>query len=72
MISVSLSDEEFKQFEMIAQKKGTSVSELLREMVLERIEQEQILIAYEEAIHAYRRNPFSFSLDEVEKELASK
>lgn len=48
---------------------GISVSELLRRSVLEHIEEEYDLLAYQEAIEEYRENPITYTLDEVEKEL---
>ena len=48
---------------------GITVSELIRKSVLERIEDEFDLKLYNEAIEEYKKNPVSYSLDEVEKEL---
>ncbi len=49
--------------------KGMSVSELVRRAVLERIEDEFDLKAYNEAMKEYQDNPVTFSLEEVIKEL---
>ena len=48
---------------------GISVSELLRRSVMERIEDEFDLKAYEEAMAEYRKNPVTYSLEEVIEEL---
>jgi len=56
-------------FKKYAELHGISVSELLRRSVIEHIEEEYDLQAYEEAIAEYHENPITYSLDEVEKEL---
>ena len=52
-----------------AEMNGISVSELLRRSVMERIEDEFDLKAYEEAMAEYRKNPVTYSLEEVIEEL---
>ena len=47
----------------------TSVSELIRQSVLEKIENEYDLECFNKAMAEYKENPVSYSLDEVEKEL---
>ena len=49
--------------------KNLSVSELIRKTMLEKIEDEYDLKSYEESMAAYKKNPVTYSLDEVEKEL---
>ena len=46
-----------------------SLSELVRNAVIEKIEDEYDLKAYYEAIEEYNKNPKTYTLDEVEKEL---
>lgn len=48
---------------------GISVSELLRRSVMERIEDEFDLKAYEQAMAEYRKNPVTYTLEEVIEEL---
>lgn len=48
-----------------ARTKGRSVSDVVREAILEKIEQEYDLEVYRQAIEEYRANPVSYSLDEV-------
>ena len=48
---------------------GISISELVRRSVLEHIEEEYDLQAYEKALAEYKENPITYTLDEVEKEL---
>ena len=46
-----------------------SVSDLIRQAVIEKIEDEIDLAAYNKAVEAYKKNPKTYTLDEVEKEL---
>ena len=68
-ISLRLNDADSMLFKKYAEMNGISVSELVRRSVLEHIEEEYDLQAYEEAIAEYHENPITYSLDEVEKEL---
>ena len=68
-ISLRLNEAESMLFKKYAEMNGISVSELLRRSVLEHIEEEYDLQAYQEAIEEYRENPITYTLDEVEKEL---
>lgn len=68
-ISLRLNDEESALFKKYAEMNGLTVSELVRQSVLERIEDEYDLKAYEKAIADYKANPVTFTLDEVEEEL---
>ena len=49
--------------------KGTTVSDIIRGAVLDRIEDELDLAAYEKALADYIKNPKTYTLDEVEKEI---
>ena len=49
-----------------------SVSELVRQSVMERIEDEYDLKAYQKAMETFRKDPTTYSLDEVERELGLK
>ena len=68
-ISLRLNEADSMLFKKYAELHGISVSELLRRSVIEHIEEEYDLQAYEEAIAEYRENPITYTLDEVEKEL---
>ena len=68
-ISLRLNEADSMLFKKYAELHGISVSELLRRSVLEHIEEEYDLQAYEEAIAEYHENPITYSLDEVENEL---
>ncbi len=71
-ISVRLNDEDTALIQKYAELKGMSVSELVRQSVLERIEDEYDLKAYEKAMVSFRANPVTYTLDEVEQELGLK
>ena len=68
-MSLRLNEADSMLFKKYAELHGISVSELLRRSVIEHIEEEYDLQAYEEAIAEYHENPITYSLDEVEKEL---
>ncbi len=71
-ISLRLSDEETALIKKYAELKRMSVSELIRQSVIERIEYEYDLKVYEKAMAEYRQNPVTYSLEEVERELGLK
>ena len=68
-VSLRLNDSDSQLIKAYAEMNGISVSELLRKSVLERIEDEFDLKAYEKAMVAYRANPVTYSLEDVMKEL---
>ena len=69
MFSLRLNDEESALFKKYAEINNLSVSELLRQSALERIEDEMDLAAYNAAMSEYEKDPKSYTLDEMEKEL---
>ncbi len=64
-ISIRLSDSDTKLFKKYAELHGITVSELVRRSVIERIEDEYDLKAYEEAVAEFEKNPVTYSHDEV-------
>ena len=68
-ISLRLNDEDSALFKAYAEVNGITMSELIRQAVLEKIEDEYDLQAYNTAMEAYKVNPVTYSLDEVEKAL---
>ena len=68
-ISVRLSDEDSSLIKQYADLKKMNVSELIRQTVLEKIEDEYDLSAYKKAMEDYNRNPVSYSHEEVKKML---
>ena len=68
-ISLRLSEEDTKLIKDYARIKNMSVSDLIRQAVIEKIEDEIDLAAYRRAIDEFNKNPKTYTLDEVEKEL---
>ena len=68
-ISFRLSETDSVLFKKYAEMNGISISELVRRSVLEHIEEEYDLQAYEKTLAEYKENPITYTLDEVEKEL---
>lgn len=68
-VSFRLSDEENELFRSYARLKNKSLSELMKSAIIEQIEDEYDLKAYNKALQEHKANPVTFTLDEVEKEL---
>ncbi len=68
-ISLRLNDADTMLIKKYAEMNGMSVSDLVRQSVLERIEDELDLKAYETALAEYRANPVTYTMDDMEKEL---
>ena len=68
-ISITLSDEDVSLFAKYAEMHNMSLSDFIRNTVLEKIEDEYDLKCYEEAIEEYKKNPVTRTFDEVVKEL---
>ena len=68
-ISLRLSDEDTKLLKDYAKINNMSVSDVIRQAVIEKIEDEIDLAAYNKAIAEFKKDPKTYSLDEVEKEL---
>ena len=68
-VSVKLSSEEIELIKTYADMHGVTVSEFMKQSVLERIEDEIDIGIYNEEIEEYKRYPVSHSLEEIEKEL---
>ncbi len=68
-ISMRLNDNDSKLIKAYADMHGLTVSELMRESVLDRIEDEYDLKIFEEAMAEYKDNPVTYSLEDVAKEL---
>ena len=71
-ISLRLNNEDSLLIKKYAELKKMSVSELVRQSVMERIEDEYDLKAYQKAMENFRKDPTTYSLDEVERELGLK
>lgn len=68
-ISLRLSDEDTSLIKKYASMHHISISELFRQAVMEKIEDEYDLQCYERAMQAYKEDSTTYTLDEVEKEL---
>ena len=68
-ISLRLSDADSALIKKYAELNGMSVSDLVRQSVMERRENELDLSAYKKALAEYQADPTTYTLDEVEKEL---
>lgn len=69
LISLRLSEQESNLFKKYAEMNRMSVSDLIRQSVMERIEDEYDLKVYEDAIAEYQKNPVTYTHDEVKKML---
>ena len=68
-ISLRLNNKDAQLIKSYADSKRISVSEAVRQAVIERIEDELDLKAYNEALDEYKKNPVTYSLEEIEREL---
>ena len=68
-ISLRLSDEDSLLIKKYAELNRISVSDLIRQTVMERIEMEYDLEMFDKAMEEYKNNPVTYSLNDVEKEL---
>ena len=68
-ISVRLNNEETKLIKAYAEINNISLSDLIRNAVLEKIEDEFDLETYKKAIKEYEKNPKTYDLDDIKKEL---
>lgn len=68
-ISLRLNEADSMLFKKFAEMNGITISELIRSSVMERIEDEYDLKVYKKAMQEFKKNPVTYSLEEVEKEL---
>ena len=68
-ISVRLSEEDTELIKAYAEMNNISLSELVRNAIMEKIEDEYDLECYNKAIKEYKQNPKKYTLEEVKKEL---
>lgn len=67
--SIRLTEQEKKLADSYAKLHSMSLGEAFKRALFEKIEDEYDLEVYEEAIEEYRKNPVTYTLDEVKKEL---
>ncbi len=68
-ISIRLNKVDTDLIKSYASMRGMTVSELVRKIVMDHIEEEFGLKEYEKAYAEYRKNPVTYTLDEVVKDL---
>ena len=68
-VSVRLNEKDELLIKKYAELNNISLSDLIRNAVLEKIEDEYDLKAYNKAIEEYNKNPKTYTLEEVKKEL---
>lgn len=68
-ISLRLSEEDSMLVKKYAELNRISVSDLIRQSVMERIETEYDLEMFDKAMAEHMKNPATYSLDEAEREL---
>lgn len=68
-ISVRLSDKDTELIKAYAEINNISVSDLIRNAVLEKIENEYDLTSYKNAVEEYKKNPKTYTLKEIKEEL---
>ena len=68
-VSLNLNDTDAALVTKYAEIHGISVAELFRQSVIERIEDEYDLQAYQKAMEEYRKNPVTYTHEEVGKML---
>lgn len=64
-ISMRVSDNEKKLIQQFADLYGMNVSEYIRTIVMEKIEDEYDLKCAEEAMEEFKNNPVTYTLEEV-------
>ncbi len=68
-ISVRLSNEDTELIKAYAKMNNISLSDLVRDAVIEKIEDEYDLECYKKAMEEYKKNPKTYTMEEVKKEL---
>lgn len=68
-ISVRLNEKDSELIKTYADINNISLSDLIRNAVLEKIEDEYDLECYKKAVEEYEKNPKTYTLEEVKEEL---
>lgn len=66
-VSIRLNDEDTRLFKSYAELNGLTLSDLFRESVIKRIEDEYDLRLYYEAMEEYKKNPVTYTHEEMKK-----
>lgn len=68
-VSIRLNDEDTLLFKNYAELNGITLSDLFRESVIKRIEDEYDLRLYYEAMEEHKKNPVTYTHEEMKKML---
>ena len=68
-VSVRLNSEDEKLIKTYANLNNISLSELIRNAVIEKIEDEYDLECYKKAMEEYKKNPKTYTIKDIKKEL---
>lgn len=68
-VSVRLNKNDEKLIRSYAEMNNISLSDLIRNAVIEKIEDEYDLKCYYEALEEYKKNPKTYTMKEIKKEL---
>ena len=68
-ISVRLNEEDTNLIKKYAELNKISLSDLIRNAIIEKIEDEYDLKSYEKAYNKYKKNPKTYTLQEVKEDL---
>ena len=68
-VSVRLNKQDEILIKKYAELNNMSLSDLIRNAVIEKIEDEYDLKAYEKSMEEYKKNPKTYTLEEMKKEL---
>ncbi|MGI6359709.1 MAG: type II toxin-antitoxin system RelB family antitoxin [Acholeplasmatales bacterium] len=66
-ISIRMTEREKQIVKEYSKLNGLSVSEVMRQAIFEKIEDEYDVLIIEEAVNEYEKEPKSYSLEEVKK-----
>lgn len=69
VISIRMTDEEKKLADAYAKLNGITLSEAIKRAYFEKIEEEYDISLSESALKEYKKNPKTYTLDEMKKEL---
>ena len=65
--TIRLSEEEKRYIETYAKQKRRSMSDVIKLAIMDKIEDEYDLIAYDKAMEEHRKDPTTYSLSEVKE-----
>ena len=68
-ISVRLNDKVTELIKAYAEMNNISLSDLVRNAVIEKIENEYDLECYKKAMEEYKKNPKTYTIEEIKEEL---